>query len=298
MIAALSKLPGASYVRNRLYRWPVVRSLAVAYLYPVERRLVRSAHTPRSDHPSIIHFSINKAATQYVRNILTICAEENALIPVQFNQYASWMTIPYLDRMSPDEFERYKCIFKPRGYSYSVFSRMIKGIPDLDSYRKILFVRDPRDVVTSYYYSMAYSHPLPGDPKKAMQFQHSRQSVLHRSIDEFAIDFSAELMAILEDYMKMLVGRPNLHVTRYEDMIADFEHWLDKLLSFCSLAISEATRARLIASSAASVPSAHRPERKRRQVTPGDHRRKLKAETIVALNDRFGPALDCFGYLR
>ncbi|MBL8660091.1 MAG: sulfotransferase domain-containing protein [Rhodospirillales bacterium] len=298
MIADLMKLPGAEYVRANLYKWPALRSLAVAYCFPVEKQLVRGRHKAKSDHPSIIHFSINKAATQYVRNVLMLCAEENSLTPVQFNQFA-WMTnTTFMDRMSREEFETYKRVFSTRGYCYTVFARMVEGIPDLDTYKKILVVRDPRDILTSHYFSQAYSHPLPADPDKAEAFLSNREKVRQKTIEEFVVDFSDRVAEVFDGYMKHLIGRDNLHVARYEDMITDFPSWLDDLLGFCALQISDRTRTRLIETSAGSVPAGQRPDHKRRQVVPGDHRRKLQPETIEVLNERFGPALDCFGYAR
>ncbi len=298
MSAALAKLPGASYVRNRLHKWPFVRSLAVAYLYPVERQLVHGTHKPKTDHPSIIHFSLNKAATQYVRNILVTCAAKNALTPVQFNQFA-WMTdIEFLDKMGPEQFDKYKHVFRPKGYCYTVFANYVKGIPEVESYLKILMIRDPRDILTSHYFSQAYSHPLPGDPEKAAEFQRSRELVLQKTIDEFVMGYSERVAECTSNYLRFLVDQPNLLVTRYEDMVADFPRWLDELLAFCSLTVSEQTRASLIGSATGPIPAAHRPDQKRRQVAPGDHRRKLKAETIAALNERFAAAIERFGYAR
>lgn len=298
MIAVLSKLPGATHIRDSLHRLPIARSLAVAYLYPVERQLLRGGHKPKSDHPSIIHYSVNKAATQYIRNILIRCAKENALTPVQFNQYA-WMTdIEYLDRMSAAEFESFKGVLRPRGYCYTVFARNIRFLSDSELYKKLLVVRDPRDILTSHYFSQAYSHPLPADPEKAQAFLNNRETVRQKTIDEFVMGFSDGVAEVFDGYMDHLVGQDNLHISRYEDMIADFSRWLDELLAFCDLKISDKTRADLIASSAGSVPAGQQPDRKRRQVVPGDHKRKLKPETIDALNARFAPILDCFGYAR
>lgn len=298
MSAGLAKLPGASYVRNRLHRWPFVRSLAVAYLYPVERQLVRGVHTAKSNHTSIMHFSLNKAATQYVRNILIACCAENAVTPVQFNQFA-WMTnLKFIDRMPPDEFEQFRHVLKPQGYCYTVFASYINNVPNIESYLKILVVRDPRDIMTSHYFSHAFSHPLPGDPEKAALFQENRERVRQKTIDEFVLFASGRVEEPINNYLRHLIDQPNLYVTRYEDMIADFPRWLDDLLGFCSLKISDKTRTSLIESAARPTQSTPRPDKKRRQVLPGDHRRKLKPETIAILNERFAAAIDRFGYTR
>ncbi len=44
--------------------------------YRTELALIKGIHENSSKHPSIIHFSFNKAATQYVKSMLRRCAVE------------------------------------------------------------------------------------------------------------------------------------------------------------------------------------------------------------------------------
>lgn len=284
------------YVRNRLYRWPAARAVALRSLYHTEIALLHGNNLSHSPARSIIHFSLNKAATQYVRNILIICARENGVRPVQLNQYAWMADIPFIDEMKEHVFARYKRGFVSTGYCYTVFGRMVKNIPNFDAFLKLLMVRDPRDIIPSYYYSRTVSHPIPGDPTKAARFLSDRQRVRGQSVDQFALDYSLQLAMILEEYLRYLEGRPLVYITRYEDMISDFSTWLDNILAFCSFQISDRTRKRLVKASAQPIPVSQSLQQKRRQVLPGDHKRKLQPETISILNERFLPFLKHFGY--
>ena len=38
--------------------------------FPVDWALIQGTHRNPNRHPSILHFSVNKAATQYVKNLL------------------------------------------------------------------------------------------------------------------------------------------------------------------------------------------------------------------------------------
>ena len=58
----------------------------------------------------------------------------------------------------------------------------------------------------------------------------------------------------------------------------------------------EATRAKLIAESNDSVNTKENKMKHKRQVTPGDHRRKLKPETIAKLNTDLADILTRYGY--
>ena len=86
---------------------------------------------------NIIHFSFNKAATQYIKSILTRCAIHNEMVPVYINEYAFNADFPFLDHLSATEMEKYKHIFKQTGYLYSAFGGMIDGIPNLENYKVV-----------------------------------------------------------------------------------------------------------------------------------------------------------------
>ena len=43
--------------------------------FKVERELIEGCHHAKSPHRSIIHFSVNKAATQYTKSILSRCLD-------------------------------------------------------------------------------------------------------------------------------------------------------------------------------------------------------------------------------
>ena len=52
--------------------------------------------------------------------------------------------------------------FEPFGYAYGGFRDLPWPLPDYAGGRTVVLVRDPRDALTSFYFSMAYSHVPPG----------------------------------------------------------------------------------------------------------------------------------------
>ena len=85
-------------------------------------------------------------------------------------------------------------------------------------------------------------------------------------------------------------------LVHYEDMVTDTDRWLDRLAAFSGQPVTEALRARLGPKIDFTVPSEDT-TRHKRQVRPGDHRRKLAPDTIATLTRAFRPELDFFGYL-
>ena len=74
------------------------------------------------------------------------------------------------------------------GYLYSVFGGMIEGIPSLEKYKVILVTRDPRDILVSDYYSIAYSHSVPSKTgNKYDKFMSKRNKAREYTIDDFVI---------------------------------------------------------------------------------------------------------------
>jgi len=266
--------------------------------FRVELDLIKGRHHNEDNHPSIIHFALNKAATQYTSNILTQCAVENGMVPVGIHGYAFNTNFPYLDHLSAEEMKNYQHIFKPKGYLYSVFGGMIEGISGLDKYRIILMIRDPRDALVSEYYSVAYSHGVPNKQgKKYKRFVKERAKARICTIDEYVVSESDRIYDTLQRYKTLLIDKyPNVYVTKYEEMINDFSGWLNNLLNTCVLNISHDLFTTLIEKNKRMRPTDENINIHMRKGIPGEYKEKLKRTTIEYLNAKFSPILLTFGY--
>lgn len=245
------------------------------------------------DRRSVIHFSVNKAATQYVRRILVRCTEPLGLVPAHLNGYAFWSDLPYFDHPTASKatIER---AFRPSGYLYSSFGGYVSGIPDVESYDKVLVVRDPRDVLTSQFFSISLSHQVPGADKRAA-FLERRARAHELGIDAFVLERSAALASILDRYITELLPQPRVLLLRYEELVTQLPTFLEELCEFLHVRLETEVHAGILAQ-AQPAPGKEDPRSKVRQVTPGDHRRKLREETIERLGEVFATHLERFGY--
>lgn len=266
--------------------------------FSVELDLIKGRHQNQNKHPSIIHFALNKAATQYTRMILKQCAVENGMVPVSIHGYAFQTNFPYLDHLTAEEMEKYQHIFKPKGYLYSVFGGMIEGIPDLDKYKTILMVRDPRDVLVSEYYSIVYSHPAPAKQgNKYERFVEERTNAVESTIDEYTVAEGDRVYDNMFRYKTLLIAKyPNIYLTKYEEMINDFRDWLNNLLDYCELNIGHDSLTALVKKNECIRPKDEDIHRHIRKGKSGDYKEKLKPETIENINKKFSPMLSIFNY--
>jgi len=291
-----------SYSELMLNRFPLVgrylKEVDLQKKFNVELDLIKGRHHNQNKHPSIIHFSMNKAATQYTRKLLTQCAVENGIVPVNIHSYAFNTNFPYLDHLSAEEMEKYQHIFKPNGYLYSVFGGMIEGIKEIEKYKIVLMVRDFRDLLVSEYYSVAYSHIAPViQGNKYKLFIEQRAKAREFPIDEYAVSESDRIYNTLQRYKRLLIDKyPNVYVTKYEEMINDFGGWLDNLLYNCELNISHDFFKALLERNERIRPKGEDIHRHIRKGKPGEYKEKLNPETIEFLNTKFSPMLLTFGY--
>ncbi|TVQ03049.1 MAG: hypothetical protein EA359_10535 [Balneolaceae bacterium] len=282
-----------------IHSLPGISNLAIQLKFKNEIQLIKGLHNTSCEKSSIIHFSINKSATQYVKKILTSCSVENGLTPIHLHGYAFQSHFPYLDQISKDEMKKYSHLFKPNGYLYSVFGGMIDGIEELHKYKIILMIRDPRDILVSKYFSVAYSRSTEYENEEKNQyFMERRSQVKKMTLDEFVLSESDSLLSVFSRYERVLVSKySNMYLSKYEEMVSEFPLWLSQILEFCELEISKNLFNKLIKENVKLIPDNENIERHIRRAKPGDYNEKLKRETIDILNQSFESVLQTYNYI-
>jgi len=199
----------------------------------------------------------------------------------------------------------------------------------LENANIILHLRDPRDVLTSMFFSYCYMHPGEIAPNTGY-----RKKAAEIGIDKFVLDMSdenfsryqgdygtggcfAKYIGNVRDryvrYCSQVMDRPNTTIISYEQMVLDFPNWLKRFLSPFELDNAEGTY-QFVSSRIEIGTDVTRSQRDadpgpknavgdgeniyshRRKAIPGDHKEKLKPETIAELNSRFAEVLEVLGY--
>ena len=177
----------------------------------------------------------------------------------------------------------------------------------------VLHLRDPRDVLTSMFFSYCFMHqgPVPGNTGM-------RKDVAEAGIDQFVLEMSSDgfnryegdygtggnfkkhighMVERYRRYLREVVKSPNAILVSYEEMVLDFPSWLAKVIAAFGLKESEQTYQSVIAHRSEEVrPGGENISSHKRKVTPGDYKEKLQPETIAELNRRFHDVLDALGY--
>ncbi len=163
--------------------------------------------------------------------------------------------------------------------------------------RLIVQIRDPRDCICSNYYSMAKSHVVPKDEKLKKAFLEKREAMNAMSIDQSAVGGAKGYFHRMSRIKNLIENHPNTLVMKYEDMVLQTEFWTKQAEEFFGVVergdLDEKLKEHLNFSVEKEDPNVHK-----RQVTPGDHVRKMMPETVTAMNETLSPVLDWFGYPR
>ena len=165
--------------------------------------------------------------------------------------------------------------------------------------KKIFLIRDPRDAIVSEYFSVAYSHSLPKVSESSEDG--ARQDILRRrneskfqEIDEYVLKNSVSMNRTVMDYANFLdLNDPKLKVYRYEDVITQKRLWIKDMAQFLDLDLPESLLEILLQRHDV-IPNQETSNQFIRKALPGDHKDKLKPETIKKINLVFNDILNKF----
>ncbi|MGB0564598.1 MAG: hypothetical protein ACPGVO_22780 [Spirulinaceae cyanobacterium] len=182
---------------------------------------------------------------------------------------------------------------------------------DLNNYAAVLHLRDPRDVLTSLFFSHSYSHKR--EEGKFNPSDEKRRRWREAGVDAYALEKMPDYKARYELLIATLLDSGQAKLVKYEDLVTDYPTWLTDFLSaFDVLEVPDKKMLGLLNLPNSPAQIRDRLARKyqrefkipksedlgahKRQVKPGEHKDKLQPETIATLNQAFGAVLERLGY--
>ncbi len=259
-----------------------------------EIALLNKNHANRSQQQSILVFTLEKSASVYISGIFKRLTEHAGMTHIDFGSYFWRKGDPPQGVYEPPGSGG--DIYKTKGYCFGPFRILINAVPDYNNYKIILHLRDPRDVLVSAYFSYFYNHYFPLANRRYSKFLWEQVKKAWRlKIDRYVLAAAPQMCKRYQAYCRKFLGKSNVLFVKYEEMVTDFCGWINKIINFSGLDIKEGFLKALIAEADFGVGKediySHR-----RQVTPGDYKRKLKRETIAELDGIFAEVLKDLGY--
>jgi len=243
--------------------------------------------TSRQGCQSVIFFSCHKSGSSIGLKYLKKLARENELKHINYDAYVS--SVSPASKPLFHEISFQKRAYLTQGYFFGCY-RFFRPIPELEKYKVILLLRDPRDVLVSYYYSMKYNNTI--HQLKGLEL---RKRLQHISIDDYVLEILPRFKSVFENYITELYGKDYVYFSKFEDLLNDSENWLTEASEHCGLSCSEELLERI----STGITSNLKTEKKyqhHRKAKPGEFKEKLKETTIEKINAEFEIILKTLNY--
>ncbi len=236
---------------------------------------------------SVLFFTVHKSASTFFNWYLKELCLQTGHIYMDINGY--FVTQGQKGVLKQNEPEFKNKVFKKEGFIYGPLRNYIE-VTDIDDYPVVLILRDPRDVLTSQYFSIKNSHPLL-TPELIKRRKFAQES----SIDEHVLSQSDRFVTTYTQYINNIYGKKNVLFIKYENMITDFRSALHSINAHCGFHLNEEQLKLLDKSDSFQIKKENQKQHIRK-IASGDYKEKLKPETIAILNKKFETILLKLGY--
>jgi Sulfotransferase domain len=252
-------------------------------------------HLPAAapDQPSSFAFGLHKAGSVLLTKIVSQLAghAEISAVNIPGQAFGQGMPVSLVTR------EMVGDLYMRHGYMFTGFrSPPPPYIPPeaLAGRRKVLLIRDPRDMLVSHYFSMRFSHPIPPTGHLRDSMGEARAAISAMEIDRYVLsDQCAFILSNYRGYARHIDH--DWRLFRYEDVISNKRTWVREIADHLRISIDGGSLD-AIADRNDIFPRGEQPNNHIRQVWPGNHKKLLRPDTISALNDYCADVLEQYGY--
>lgn len=162
--------------------------------------------------------------------------------------------------------------------------------------KHIFFLRDPRDVLVSAYYSFGWSHSIPMHEQEKDRFIKRREKIRGGNIDDYCLEAAQYwLQPIFERYREMSANYPNQIFLSYNAFVNDTRQFLQHIFEF-TCDNWDAKRLEVLADIAQPLSTGDKLRDHKRSGALNQYKEALGPATIEELNSIFKEDLSFWGF--
>ena len=256
----------------------------------LKRKLLKASENLEKPR-SAIFYTTHKCASSFVRTLFNVLLEDSAYELVNYAgliyQLGDQLSLVgdyelFLQKAYTELYSCYGKVYAPQ--------RKYLDFPGRSEFKHIFFLRDPRDVLVSAYYSFGFIHTLPNNTTAKLNFQEKRAEIQDQGIDSFVLEQAKEwIIPQYQEYKELQeTAESHLYLT-YGFFVGDTQNFIEKIMDYLELAPSK-EKIELLMKKANPVQNQETMSHKRSGKT-GQYLEKLKPKTITELNDLLSKTL-------
>jgi hypothetical protein len=236
----------------------------------------------QNDLPSVFHVTHWKAGSQWISSVLKYAAPKRFIRP---------KSGPLGPLGGPYEKGR---IYAP---VYAPYSRFREFVPDDPANRTFVVIRDPRDTLVSWYFSLMYSHP---EETEHLRKERAELRAMSKS-DGLALMTGKHLQEVMWIQREWI--QAGARIFRYEDFVAHEQRTFKQVFEFCNLPSTALLRRLIVFRHSFHVRTWWRMGRENtkshlRKGAPGDWKNHFDDDLKKLFKAQHGETLALAGYER
>ena len=258
----------------------------------IEQKQILAGIESLNKPPSVIFYTTHKCASVFVDKLLTTVTNNSEY---QLKNYAQaiWSLGDRVDVGSPyeDFLEKaYDQLYKTKGEIYAPQRRPL-DFPGREQFKHIFFLRDPRDVLVSAYYSFGYSHGAPKGETQQQRFYQNREKIQQQGINNYVRDAAVNwLVPIYNQYQHLLNTSHDYLYLTYDEFKDNTTNFIYKIANFLEINVPE-EEVKQIAYEASPTQQNQDITQHKRSGKSQQFLEELDSETIQYLNETFADIL-------
>jgi hypothetical protein len=249
----------------------------------LQHKVIDSAANLKSPR-SVIFYTTHKCASTFISNLFDVILKNSDYDLVDYAA-AIWKAGDKTNISSPYEVfleQAYSDLYSVNGKIYAP-QRKYLDFPGRSKFKHIFFLRDPRDVLVSSYFSMAFTHSEPLNSVARGHFLRKRSEIKEQDIDDYVLEQSEEWVVPLYKQYKELRETSDTYIyLKYDLFVENTPEFVKKISEF--LGLNPSTKdIDLLTKDATPVQSIEVMKHKRSGKT-GQYLEKLNPKTVTKLN--------------
>ena len=191
--------------------------------------------------------------------------------------------------------QAYSDLYSLHGKIYGP-QRQYLDFPGRNNFKHIFFLRDPRDVLVSSYFSRGFTHAEPLNTIHRKQFLEKRENTRTKEIDSYVLEEAeAWIYPLYKQYLELRSTAKSYIYLKYDLFVEDSSKFIQKIGEFLDLHPSQKD-VNLLTEEASPVQNVEVMKHKRSGKT-GQYMEKLHPSTVEQLNQMLSEILSDWQFL-